>query len=122
MAKKIQQKKKQIKEIKYLNQIITTLFFVFIVLFSIVRINGEDDIFWHMQTGKYILETKSVPSTDVFGYITQGEKWIPFEWLWDTSAYLVYSAAGFIGLYFVNAILLVLIFFVILIEYKLLLI
>lgn len=113
MAKKIQQKKKQIKEIKYLNQIITTLFFVFIVLFSIVRINGEDDIFWHMQTGKYILETKSVPSTDVFGYITQGEKWIPFEWLWDTSAYLVYSAAGFIGLYFVNAILLVLIFFVI---------
>ena len=110
MSKKNQDKKKPVKEIKYLPQILFTLFFIFICFFSIVKINGEDDIYWHMQTGKYILETKSIPSEDVFGYVTQGTSWIPFEWLWDCSAYLVYNIGGFAGLYFCNIIFIVLIF------------
>ena len=98
---------------KYFEFGLPLLFFVFIVIFSFVKINGEDDIFWHMQTGKYILQTMSVPSVDVFGYITQGTSWIPFEWLWDCLSYSIYSVGGFLGLYIVNSIFLLLIFTVI---------
>ncbi len=118
MAKLKHGKKNRIKEIKYLTQFITALFFIFIVFFSIVRINGEDDIYWHMQTGKYIVETKSVPSADVFGYVTQGTNWIPFEWLWDSGTYLLYSAGGFAALYARNSIFLILIFLIIFSVFK----
>lgn len=104
---------KNIKENIYFDYGLLILLFIFVFLFSFSKINGEDDIFWHMSTGKYILETKTVPSQDVFGFVTQGQKWIPFEWGWDVLAYSIYSATGFPGLYIFNAIIIALIFWLI---------
>ena len=41
------------------------------------------DIFWHMATGQWILETGGLPSTDVFSAITTEREWHPFQWLYE---------------------------------------
>jgi len=84
---------------------------IFVILLCITKINGEDDIFWHIETGKYIIENKTVPSTDVFSFATYGEKWIPFEWFWDVLAFSIFSFSGFIGLYVLTVIIVLLIFY-----------
>lgn len=84
---------------------------IFLIGISITKINGEDDIYWHIETGKYILENKTVPSSDVFSFATYGEKWIPFEWLWDVIAYVIFSTTGFTGLYVLTIIIVLLIFY-----------
>ncbi len=62
-----------------------------VALLSFSRI-GDDDVFWHLATGRWIAAHHTVPSADVFGYATQGETWIPFEWGWDLLAYAVNGA------------------------------
>jgi hypothetical protein len=64
------------------------------------QISGDDDLFWHLATGRYIVENKVVPDKDVFGHITSGTEWIPFEWGWDLLTYGLYNIGGY------NAILL----------------
>lgn len=92
--------KKDSKEDKYTENPIYDyfLFFTFAILiciFTTYKITGDDDTFWHLATGKYITETHQVPSADVFGYITEGKQWIPFEWGWDVLTYTIYSIGGY---------------------------
>jgi hypothetical protein len=94
------------------NLIIGFSFAVFLIFFTTYKFTGDDDIFWHLETGRYIVNTHHVPSTDVFGYMTQGQTWMPFEWGWDVLTYGVYSAFGYTGLSVLRTILLLLIFFI----------
>lgn len=55
---------------------------------------AEDDFFWHLATGRFIVEHRMVPDRDVFGYATAGRPWIPFEWAWDVLIYLFYLPWG----------------------------
>lgn len=103
---------------KNLNLILLILLGIFIVMLSITKLNGEDDLFWHMATGKYITENSVVPSTDVFGHTTENTKWIPFEWGWDVIVYNVFIIAGFTGLTVFNSILLLTIFTLIFLTLK----
>ncbi|HEY5536154.1 MAG TPA: hypothetical protein VIL99_14610 [Ignavibacteria bacterium] len=86
------------------------VFFIFLIFFTTFKITGDDDVFWHLATGRYIIETGSVPATDVFGFITQGQKWMPFEWGWDILTYSVYNIAGYIGLSILRTLLLIIVF------------
>jgi len=112
MAKSsISVKSKSIKKDNYLiNYLILLLFFVFAIMLSITKLNGEDDLFWHIETGRYIIENKYIPSTDVFSFATFGEKWIPFEWGWDVLIFFIYTYLGFPALYIFNAIIIFIIF------------
>lgn len=92
------------------DRVLVLLFIVFFIFLNISKLNGEDDFFWHISTGKYIIENKVIPDVDVFGFVTQGQPWIPFEWLWDVSAYLIFSLTGFSGLYIINIIIGLLLF------------
>ncbi|MGA2667466.1 MAG: hypothetical protein ABSF32_00960 [Ignavibacteria bacterium] len=74
------------------------LFFVFSILVylaSTYKITGDDDFFWHLATGRYIVETKVVPDKDIFGFATQGVEWMPFEWGWDLLTYGLYNIGGY---------------------------
>ena len=75
-------------------------FLVFVFMAVSYQISGDDDLFWHLATGRYIVENKVVPDKDVFGHITSGQEWIPFEWGWDILTYGLYNIGGY------NAILL----------------
>ncbi len=86
-------------------------FAIFIIFFTTFKISGDDDVFWHLATGKYVMETGHVPSTDIFGYATQGQEWMPFEWGWDVVTYNIYKTFGYNGISVFRTIIFLLIFF-----------
>lgn len=55
------------------------------------------DIFWQLQSGKYMLETKSFIHRDIF---TLAPDALRFEhcWLHDILFYLIYTASGYVGI------------------------
>ena len=106
--KKVQ---KIIKENPVYNYILLALFAVFIVLLTTFKISGDDDVFWHLATGRYIIETGTVPSTDVFGFITEGQEWMPFEWGWDVVTFFIFEATGYTGLSIFRTLIFLIIFF-----------
>ena len=68
---------------------------VLVFLASSYKISGDDDLFWHLATGRYVVENKVVPDKDVFGHVTSGQEWIPFEWGWDVLSYGLYNIGGY---------------------------
>lgn len=87
-------------------------FFIFLFFISNSKLTGEDDLFWHLSTGRYILEHKIVPDADVFGFATLGTFWIPFEWGWDVLSYSIYSVDGFASLSLFSTVLIGAMFFI----------
>jgi hypothetical protein len=96
-------------EHKYFVFIVMGVFLVFVFLFTTFKI-ADDDFFWHLATGRYIVENGVIPGTDVFGELTQNVKWIPFEWGWDVFSYLLYQIGGFNLILIFRSIALVFIF------------
>lgn len=92
--------------------VLLAAFSLFIIFFTTFKISGDDDVFWHLATGKYVVETGHVPSTDVFGYVTQGQEWMPFEWGWDVVTYNIYKAFGYTGISVFRTTIFLLIFFI----------
>ena len=58
----------------------------------------DPDVWWHLKTGQYIAEHKSVPHTDPFSYTRAGEPWVAHEWLTELLLYGLERATGFGGL------------------------
>ena len=83
------------QENKYVVFGLLGIFLVLVFLASSYKVSGDDDLFWHLATGRYIVENKVVPDKDVFGHVTQGMEWIPFEWGWDILSYGLYNIGGY---------------------------
>ena len=78
----------------------------------------DSDFWWHLRTGQYIVETRSLPVPDPFAYTTAaaplaypGEEGVrhfnlTHEWLAQAVFYAAYRAAGFPGLVVFRALLL----------------
>ncbi|MBI5234365.1 MAG: hypothetical protein HY880_08420 [Deltaproteobacteria bacterium] len=79
--------------------LITTLTFVLVFLSSFIKIL-DYDIWFHLESGEYIIANLSIPATDPFSYTAYGNPWITHEWLSGVVFYLVWLAAGFSGLTF----------------------
>lgn len=41
------------------------------------------DIWWHLKSGEFIVENKSVPRTDPFSYPLQDREWVDIHWLFQ---------------------------------------
>jgi hypothetical protein len=100
-----------VKENPIYNYGLITVFAVFIIFLTTFKISGDDDVFWHLATGRYIVQTHSVPSTDIFGYVTQGQEWMPFEWGWDVLTYGLYNIGGYTAISVFRTIIFLLVFF-----------
>jgi hypothetical protein len=55
------------------------------------------DLFWHLATGRWIVEHRALPLTDPFAVASDRSPWINGEWLFEVAAYAVEQAGG-IGL------------------------
>ncbi|MGB7759711.1 MAG: hypothetical protein WBL61_07780 [Bryobacteraceae bacterium] len=78
----------------------------------------DSDFWWHLRTGQYIVETRSLPVPDPFAYTTAaaplaypGEDAVrhfnlTHEWLAQAFLYAAYRAAGFPGVVILRALLL----------------
>lgn len=85
----------EITENKYAVYLLLALFMLLVFLGSSYKISGDDDLFWHLATGRYVVQNVSVPDKDVFGHITSGQEWIPFEWGWDVLTYGLFNLGGY---------------------------
>ena len=58
----------------------------------------DPDFWWHLRTGQYILETKSIPYTDIFSTVRFGSEWVTHEWLSEVFMYSIFRLLGYGGL------------------------
>ena len=92
--------------------------FPIVLLFGLLAMTArpavDPDLWWHLRTGQWIVETGHVPHSDPFSFTRAGHAWVSHEWLsevvfyelWKhggTTALIVFSAiittAGFMLLY-----------------------
>lgn len=73
------------------------MFLTAIVALSIIKI-GDSDVWCHLASGKWILESRAIPHVDIFSYTAQGRPWVDTPWLFQIIVYLLYSSFGINGL------------------------
>jgi hypothetical protein len=72
---------------------------VFIAIFTMaVRVPADTDTWWHLRSGQYILETRSIPTADPFSHTRGGQPWIDHGWLAQTFWYALFALGGWAGL------------------------
>jgi hypothetical protein len=71
------------------------VFAYFMVLSSAL---GDGDTGWHIAAGAWIIEHRTIPTTDPFSYSAQGKPWTAHEWLIEVVMYGLYRAAGWSGI------------------------
>jgi hypothetical protein len=76
------------------------LAFLFLALIFILTAQPitDPDFWWHLKTGQYIVQTHSIPHTDIFSSLRFGSEWITHEWLSEVFMYSVFRKAGYGGL------------------------
>lgn len=110
--RKSPKKQGEYEEKKVYNYVLFGLFFLFLVFFTTNKLTSEDDYFWHLATGRYIVDTGSIPSADIFSFSTEGQHWLVTEWGWDVLTYLLYNSTGFAGLSILTTLVFVIMFLV----------
>lgn len=78
--------------------ILTSLFFIFKI--------ADDDTWWHLALGKYIIATRHIPRLDIFSYTTAPHKpWLIIAWLFEPLFYAVYFLFGINGLIIIKSLI-----------------
>ncbi len=89
------QLQKQAPENKYFSYGLLAVFLALVFFASSYKISGDDDFFWHLATGRYVVQNHIVPDKDIFGYTSANDEWMPFEWGWDVLTYGLYNLGGY---------------------------
>lgn len=58
---------------------------------------NDGDTYWHVATGRWILEHGRIPRVDVFSYTRPGAPWFTHEWLAEVLMALAWRSAGWAG-------------------------
>jgi hypothetical protein len=66
---------------------------------------GDGDAGWHIRAGEYILDHRSVPTTDLFSFSKAGAPWFAWEWLSDAVFATLHRAAGLKGIVLFSGVL-----------------
>lgn len=62
---------------------VATALAAILIMAALVSGLFDPDYFWHLATGRLILATASIPTTDPFSFSWNGRPWIPDQWLGD---------------------------------------
>jgi hypothetical protein len=65
------------------------------------------DFWWHLKAGEIIVNTGTIPRTDIFSFTAAGKPYILGNWLAEVIYYRIYRIGGFELLIFLNVLLLV---------------
>jgi len=84
------------------------ILFAAILLFGLLAMTARNavdpDLWWHLRTGQWIVETGHVPHTDPFSFTRQGRPWVAHEWLSDVVFYKLWQHGGAAALIVFSAI------------------
>jgi hypothetical protein len=95
--------------LRFLPQLRDILFFaIFLAALALGprMLNMDGDLPRHLLTGRVIIETKSIPTTEPFVYPYEGRPYVSHEWLADVIFYLVHNTFGLAGIVLLAALLL----------------
>jgi hypothetical protein len=67
---------------------------VVLVLVGLAHGLTDADYFWHLTTGRLIVESGSVPNADPFSFTYAGQPWTLHEWLGEVLIYLSVTTFG----------------------------
>lgn len=76
-----------------MQRLITLILFIMLFLVAL-RIPVDSDTWWHLRTGKYIVEEQTIPHTDPFSHTRYGEDWIDHSWGAQVVMYGLYDVFG----------------------------
>jgi len=62
------------------------------------RAGWDQDIWWHLATGRWIVQHGQLPATDPFSQYGLHQPWIAYSWLFELIAYGAYAALGLEGI------------------------
>jgi len=83
--------------ISTIKKIFLLIIFVFLLLNTFFSTGLSTDCWWHLSSGKKIIQNRGLPSTDDF-YCAGGNRWYSHEWLFDVLAFVIYKKFGITGL------------------------
>jgi hypothetical protein len=72
------------------------VFFILLIFAGAARPITDPDFWWHLRTGQYIVETRSIPHTDIFSNVKFGSEWVTHEWLSEILMYSIFPATFWI--------------------------
>src|SRR6185295_5343392 len=72
--------------------------FMLVIFAAAARPIKDPDFYWHLKTGQYLLETRSIPSVDIFSSVKFGSEWVTHEWMSELFMYSVFKLSGYLGL------------------------
>lgn len=72
-------------------------------LLTVGKLFNDGDTYWHLATGRWILEHHAVPKADSFSYTFAGQPWHAHEWLSELVMWLAFRAGGWNGLHLLFA-------------------
>ena len=75
------------------------MFFGFSLLTFLLCLKGDmdADLYWHMATGRWILENLQFPTEDIFSFIYSGARWINLTWIFQITSYLSMELFDYFG-------------------------
>jgi hypothetical protein len=89
-----------------LRDILFLAVFIAAVMLGPRMLNIDGDLPRHLLVGKIVLETRSIPTTDIFSHVYQGMPLVPHEWLTGVVFYIIYALTGLDGVVVLAALLL----------------
>src|SRR5258706_5381960 len=82
--------------------------FAGILLFGLLAMTARNavdpDLWWHLRTGQWIMETGHIPHADPFSFTRAGSPWVAHEWLSEVTFYEIWKHSGETGLIIFSAI------------------
>jgi hypothetical protein len=76
--------------------------FAGILLFGLLAMTARNavdpDLWWHLRTGQWIMDTGHIPRSDPFSFTRSGNPWVAHEWLSEVAFYEIWKYSGFAGL------------------------
>ena len=68
---------------------------------------GDNDIWWHLSTGNWILQHHAIPRVDLFSATVGGQPWQPYSWLFEVLTAKLFQYLGLAGIVTYTALLIV---------------
>src|SRR5450759_2821173 len=87
----------------------TQIAFAAILLFGLLGMTARNavdpDLWWHLRTGQWMVETGHVPHSDPFSFTRAGHTWVSHEWLSEVMFYQLWKHGGAAALIVFSAII-----------------
>jgi hypothetical protein len=84
-------------------------FFGGILLFGLLAMTARNatdpDVWWHLRTGQWIVDTGHIPHADPFSFTRAGHAWVSHEWLSEVVFYELWKHGGAAALIVFSAII-----------------